>query len=64
MTGARIAWRGRSGQLLLAPFLAGMNLFDRRYVGSVTTNGSGGRVFEPAAGRTIYLGMSVTALGK
>jgi iron complex outermembrane receptor protein len=64
VTGARIAWRGRSGQLLLAPFLAGMNLFDRRYVGSVTTNGSGGRVFEPAAGRTIYVGMSVTALGK
>jgi iron complex outermembrane receptor protein len=64
ITGARIAWRGQSGRLALAPFLAAMNIFDRRYVGSVTTNGTGGRVFEPAAGRTIYAGMSVTASGK
>jgi iron complex outermembrane recepter protein len=64
VTGARLAWNGRSGGLALAPFIAAMNLFDRRYVGSVTTNGSAGRVFEPAAGRTIYLGMSVTASGR
>jgi outer membrane receptor protein involved in Fe transport len=61
VTGARLAWHGQNGGLTLAPFIAAMNLFDRRYVGSVTTNGSGGRVFEPAAGRTIYVGMSVTA---
>lgn len=64
VTGARLAWRGSSGRIALAPFVAAMNLFDRRYVGSVTTNGAGGRVFEPSAGRTIYLGMSVTARGK
>ena len=63
VTGARLGWRGRAGGLALAPFVAVMNLFDRRFVGSVTTNGAGGRVFEPAAGRTIYVGMSVTASG-
>jgi outer membrane receptor protein involved in Fe transport len=32
------------------------NLWDRRYVGSVTLNGLGGRVFEPAPGRIVYFG--------
>ena len=61
VTGARLAWHGRTGGVALDPFVAALNLFDRRYVGSVTTNGAGGRVFEPAAGRTIYFGTSVTA---
>jgi hypothetical protein len=30
----------------------------------VTTNGAGGRVFEPSAGRNVYIGMSVTAAGR
>ena len=61
VTGARASWHHQAGGLAWDPFVAAMNLFDRRYVGSVTTNGAGGRVFEPAAGRTIYVGMSVTA---
>lgn len=64
VTGARLIWHGRAGGVALDPFIAGINLFDRRYVGSVTTNGAGGRVFEPAAGRTIYVGMSITVSGK
>jgi len=47
------------GALELAPFGAVENLFDRRYVGSVTINGVGGRVLEPAAGRQGYIGMEV-----
>ncbi|MGH7594697.1 MAG: TonB-dependent receptor family protein, partial [Gemmatimonadales bacterium] len=64
VTGARLIWHGRAGAVALDPFVAGMNLFNRHYVGSVTTNGALGRVFEPAAGRTIYLGTSITASGK
>jgi iron complex outermembrane receptor protein len=64
VTGARLSWHGRAGGAALAPFVAALNLFDQRYVSSVTTNGAGGRVFEPAAGRTIYVGMSVTASGR
>ena len=64
VTGARITWHGRVIGITMDPFIAAMNLFDRRYVGSVSTNGAGGRVFEPAAGRTIYVGTSVTATSK
>ena len=41
------------------PFVAVQNAFDQRYVGSVTVNGVGGRVLEPAPGRTAYAGISV-----
>lgn len=41
------------------PFVALQNAFDQRYVGSVTVNGVGGRVLEPAPGRTAYVGIVV-----
>ena len=41
------------------PFVAVQNAFDQRYVGSVTVNGVGGRVLEPAPGRTAYAGFAV-----
>jgi len=47
------------GAMELAPFGAVENLFDRRYVGSVTINGVNGRVLEPAAARQGYVGMEV-----
>jgi iron complex outermembrane receptor protein len=64
VTGARLTWQGDVAGLSWQPFVAAINLFDRRYVGSVTSNGAGGRVFEPAAGRTIYVGAALTARGK
>ncbi|HEY4099848.1 MAG TPA: TonB-dependent receptor [Gemmatimonadales bacterium] len=64
VTGARLSWHGTLDGLRATPYIAALNLFDRRYVGSVTTDGAGGRVFEPAAGRTIYVGMSLTASAK
>ena len=47
------------GQMNVAPFLALMNAFDRRYIGSVTINGFGGRVMEPSPGRYLFLGVDV-----
>ncbi|MEA3246528.1 MAG: TonB-dependent receptor, partial [Gemmatimonadota bacterium] len=38
-------------------FAAVNNLRDVRYVGSVTVNGAGGRVLEPAPGRNFYVGV-------
>jgi iron complex outermembrane receptor protein len=64
VTGARLSWHGHSGRVDLAPFVVATNIFNREYVGSVTTNGAFGRVFEPAAGRAGYIGMSVTASGR
>jgi iron complex outermembrane receptor protein len=56
VTNARAGWDGRVGAMEIAPFVGVNNLLDRRYVGSVTLNGIGGRVFEPAPRRVIYVG--------
>ncbi len=64
VTGARLMWQGSVGRMSWAPFIAATNLFNRRYVGSVTSNGAAGRVFEPAAGRGIYVGASLAANGR
>lgn len=41
VTGARVSWHGPVAGLQATPFVAALNLFDRRYVGSVTTDGAG-----------------------
>jgi iron complex outermembrane receptor protein len=43
----------------LSPFIGINNIWDARYVGSVTINGSGGRVLEPAPGRNVYVGLEL-----
>jgi iron complex outermembrane receptor protein len=50
----RGAWR-------LQPFLRIDNLTNRRYAGSVIVNEGNGRFFEPAAGRSIFVGLEVRA---
>jgi iron complex outermembrane receptor protein len=40
-------------------FLALDNLFDERYAGSVVPNAFGGRYYEPAPGRSAYLGIQL-----
>jgi iron complex outermembrane receptor protein len=59
VTNLRLGWDGGAGDLNLAPFIGVNNLWDRRYVSAVTINGIGGRVFEPAPGRVIYLGTEI-----
>ncbi len=59
ITNLRLGWDGRSGPVEFAPFLGVNNLWDRRYVGSVTLNGVGGRVFEPAPRRIVYIGTEI-----
>ena len=56
ITNLRLGWDGQIGSLELGPFLGVNNLWDRRYIGSVTLNGLAGRVFEPAPRRIIYFG--------
>jgi len=43
----------------IGPFIGVNNLLDRRYIGSVTLNGVGGRVYEPAPLRVIYVGAEI-----
>ncbi len=59
VTNARVGWGGDVGSTNIAPFLGVNNLWDRQYVGSVTLNGAGGRVFEPAPRRVFYAGLEV-----
>jgi iron complex outermembrane recepter protein len=60
VTNLRLGWDGTVGSLQLGPFVGFNNLWDRRYVGSVTLNGIGGRVFEPAPRRVIYFGGEIS----
>ena len=48
------------GGALIQPFGRVSNLLDSEYAGSMVINAFGGRFFEPAAGRTIQLGLGVT----
>ncbi len=59
VTNARLGWSGDVGMVNLAPFLGVNNLWDRQYIGSVTLNGVGGRVIEPAPRRVVYAGMQI-----
>ncbi len=56
VTNLRVGWQGDVGAVQLSPFVGLNNLWDRRYIGSVTLNGVFGRVFEPAPRRVLYLG--------
>jgi iron complex outermembrane receptor protein len=44
----------------ISTFLRLNNLFDKNYAGSVIVNESNGRYFEPAPGRSIFAGASIT----
>nr|MBA3554383.1 TonB-dependent receptor [Gemmatimonadales bacterium] len=44
-------------RLGLAAFAAGQNLTDTRYSASVQVDNAAGRSFEPADGRSFYLGL-------
>jgi len=56
----RAAWSGTAREWRLEPFVAVNNALAQAYVGSVTLNGAGGRVLEPAPLRNFYLGMDIT----
>jgi iron complex outermembrane receptor protein len=55
----RMGWGGSVGGVRLDPFFAVENLFNHHYVGSVTVNAAGGRYYEPAPGRSFYLGIEL-----
>ena len=51
------------GNPWIAPVFGVDNLFDAKYIGSVSVNASNGKYFEPSPARTIYAGMTV-AVGR
>jgi iron complex outermembrane receptor protein len=64
VTNLRLSWSGGLGRAVARPFVAVNNLFDKRYIGSVTINGfdrvaNVPRVIEPAPGINVYVGAEV-----
>lgn len=56
----RAGGRVSLGAASVVPVVGVQNVFDRRYVGSVVVNAAGGRYYEPAPGRTLHIGLSLT----
>ncbi len=56
--------RGSVGYRALSLFGGIGNLFGELYNTSVTVNATGGRYFEPAAGRTVYAGVELSRIGR
>ena len=59
VTNLRVSWSGDVGVASLAPFIGINNVWERDYISSVTINGVGGRVLEPAPGRVVYVGAEI-----
>jgi iron complex outermembrane receptor protein len=51
------------GRPWLLPVFGVQNLFDKKYVGSVSVNASGGKFYEPAPGRVVFVGLTA-AVGR
>lgn len=59
ITNLRATWTGNTGAVRFTPFVSVQNLFARTYIGSVTINGTFGRVFEPSPSRNAYFGVEI-----
>lgn len=55
----RVGWGGTVGGVQLDPFFAIENLFNHAYTAAVTVNAAAGRYYEPAPGRSFYLGLEI-----
>jgi iron complex outermembrane recepter protein len=60
-TNVRLGWDGTAGSLRLRPFVGLNNVWNRFYVASVVINAANGRYYEPAPGRNLYVGFSLSA---
>jgi iron complex outermembrane receptor protein len=57
----RVGGTARRGRSSVAPVVGVHNLFDRRFVSSVGVNATGGKYYEPAPGRIVFVGLTVGA---
>lgn len=64
VTNLRVSWQGTVGRTAINPFVGVNNLFNKRYIGSVTINGfdravNAPRVIEPSPKINVYLGAEI-----
>jgi iron complex outermembrane receptor protein len=50
-------WNGSGAEITLGA----QNLFDKRYISSVSVNAAGGKFYEPGSQRSVYVGVSLLA---
>jgi iron complex outermembrane receptor protein len=55
----RLSLAQRVGRMRAEPFIAVQNVTDERYFSSVVVNAAGGRYYEPAPRRNIYIGLTL-----
>lgn len=55
----RAGWNIYNARPRIAAYVALMNAFDKRYVGSVVINAANGRYYEPAPGRNAFVGLTI-----
>jgi iron complex outermembrane recepter protein len=60
---ARLGGTAVFGKPWFAPVVGVQNVFDRKYVSSVSINAAGGRYYEPAPGRAYFVGLTA-AVGR
>jgi len=61
---ARIVTSGSLGRSGAELTLGAQNLFNKRYVSSVSVNAAGGKFYEPGAQRSVYVGLTVHTTAK
>jgi iron complex outermembrane receptor protein len=58
----RLGSEGLPGMPWLAPRVGVHNVFDRVHAASISVNASSGRYYEPAPGRSVFVGLSLTGM--
>ena len=53
-------WRGSGAEITIGA----QNVFDRKYISSVSVNAAGGKFYEPGTQRAFFVGLSLTAAAK
>ncbi len=53
-------WRGSGGQVTVGA----QNIFDRKYISSVSVNATGGKFYEPGSQRAFFVGLSLVAAAR
>ncbi len=61
-TDLRGGWEGIVSGWRLAPFVGVLNVFNKRYISSITVNAGFGRYFEPAPPRNAYVGLQIAPM--
>jgi iron complex outermembrane receptor protein len=64
LVNARLVTRATQGLSGAEVVVGAQNLFNRKYISSVSVNAAGGKFYEPGSQRSVYVGVSLTGAAK